>query len=485
MTSGRRLRRWLLAASAALTLGALGAGPGCQTESALPGGPCSARQVVQCVLGHPTQYQRYRTLTGAEQSGGCSKVEGATCVPDGPPVECLGGVCLQDSEPSPDPARCGAPLVDGGRADGPRDAAVRDSDGPRDGARERRDASAHDQPGDWPPPAPPPTVAAPLRLDLAGGRGPRAFFVDGALLVFYGDTGGAKDLLLRRRPDAGSFGAPIKVFSQALARDLVPLPSGELLLAGATATAVAVLRGDAAGAVWTFEKGYTSADSFLCSGWVESRFFRPLTADRKLAVGFQHDTHVFGCTQQSDLATWSVGGGWATPTSPGLQDFPGGAYVVGQRLVFGSGFGVFTSDDGGKTFVKQPDLGGGTIGLLRTDRLAASGAGLVGVQAISWASQHRLRLLATADGVTWTVRDLHQAAYVFDPRIAADGADLVACWRELTGWFFKYSHDGGASWSAPVSLGVAAVVEVAVHGPHAAIVREVATSQVELVEATW
>ncbi|MBI5487818.1 MAG: exo-alpha-sialidase [Deltaproteobacteria bacterium] len=222
------------------------------------------------------------------------------------------------------------------------------------------------------------------------------------------------------------------------------------------------------GAVWSVEEVFAGgSDSGVCTYNVPSVFVRPAEASRRLVLGFDNDSHIFGCSAQ---ARWTFldGGVWAEPGRI-ADGAPAGAFVTPAGIVVATTGGVVLSTDGGATFAPIP--GGDTTSTrVVGERLAMTADGtLFLVQSYGYALRQVVALVISRDGgATWPERivladEAEADAYFFGPTVAAARTDVIVAWRrgdprDILGSYHRCSAwatespDDGASWSIPASF---------------------------------
>lgn len=233
-----------------------------------------------------------------------------------------------------------------------------------------------------------------------------------------------------------------------------------------------LVRSDDDGATWHHEQTFAAGNgSATCSYQVPLYFFRPLQSDFKMALGYDVDSHIFGCGHQVYYSRL-VGSEWQEPIEVG-KGAPAGAVVDDSGLVVGATAGVYTSPSEAGPFEQVPG-GDTTAEQLRGDRLIEEPSGrLLLVQSYDYASAHKVALLFGSDaGTTWTrkliVNQVDPDTYIIEPTVAAVGDLVLVAWmagdrNDVRNGEMRYyatvthSPDGGQSWSEPARFDQAPV----------------------------
>lgn len=377
------------------------------------------------------------------------------------------------------------------------------------------DDTSEDAP-DWEPSGEDgPDWSGPVRIDAVHGSTPAILIRDASLAhVFFhdldepgGDTGA-----LVRRDHTGALGdlpAPTPLGVDGYWPHAVEIDSRVHLLSTTRATTHHLVGDELTGGFETLDT-VASTDSAGCDGRQgPSRVARVADGDLRLGLGFVQHNAVLGCVNEARFArfeddAWTepahITSGWPS----GIFDWPG------DRLVLTTSRAVFTSTDGGETFVEHVDADT-TQGIVSgADSVQLDDGTILLARSYSWAMDTYLSLAAgDPDTGQWTspwVRLASTPLTIEEVRIARWGDTLVVAWlesrtdeiidayRRLQA-FSRISHDNGATWSEETQLSVSDPGEqlrelalAAGQGRTLAayvLIRADGAREVQLVEARW
>ena len=309
---------------------------------------------------------------------------------------------------------------------------------------------------------------------------PGLFVHEGRLFAFHNalvpPPEGNRRLMLRTADLATlTIGAAVPLPVDAYSTDLSGSGDDLQLLAAGRLFSSYLLRSPDAGATWTVEHVFTSGtNSGSCRYKVPCAFVRPPGEHRRVLIGFDYDTRLFGCTAQTHAAFLDAGT-WTEPVRI-ADGAPAGAFATSAGIVAASSGQVVLSTDDGATFAVVPG-GETTAGRLAGESLAQTSDGTLWLaQTYGYALRQVVMLLVSRDGgATWPERlvladEPETDAYFFGPTVTATGLQLVVAWRRgaaddilggtrrCSAWVTQ-SSDAGETWSIPFPIADAALDE--------------------------
>lgn len=283
-----------------------------------------------------------------------------------------------------------------------------------------------------------------VRFDEPAPWQPQLFATDGKLYVI--DTDPMADvppLRVRVAATGLSFGAPTTLLYGARRADLMQEGDKFRLLAARQFYAVAFESTD--GVDW-IEGQHVAPDepTYNCEGFPPLAFFRGRTPARLLAMGNDYNSGVFGCSDRVFLSRRGSGS-WDTPTQIGQGDVMFALDGERRQIVLTT-LGALVSEDDGKNFARQPEVGGSGA--------AWTGARLVVADVHDGSSAGGVVVVFSDDEAkSWQAPVVLLAEpVVAAPLIAADGATLAVAVALSDALVLTRSTDAGATWSKPRRL---------------------------------
>lgn len=300
-----------------------------------------------------------------------------------------------------------------------------------------------------------------VRFDEPAPRDVALFAADGQLHVIDVDPVlEVPPLRIRSAAKGLDFAAPVTLLYGARRADLIAEGDKLAMLAARQFYAVALSSDD--GGTW-MEGQHVGPDepTYNCEGFPPLAFFRGRSPARFLAMGNDFNDGLFGCHSRVFLSRRD-GETWATPTQIGE-----GTVVFGfdgeRRLFLLTSTGALVSDDGGKTFVKPPEVNGNGAAWTGQQLVLARGHDGAGGVALVFSDD---------EGASWQtpVLLLDEPTYGA-PLIAADGPTLGVTVALPDAIVLTRSGDHGDTWSNLRRVARApgeALVGVAVEGSRVA-----------------
>lgn len=313
-----------------------------------------------------------------------------------------------------------------------------------------------------------PVFAPPARLDSNSGAMPSVHFApDRTLLAHYndaeGDAGGVRRLFQRVVAPGGVVASAAAPIATEEYRTAIRFEDAQWEMAASTKSGYDFLLSADHGATWKSHQTVSSTDgncAYLQRGHVR---FATGPDGPLVAIEYFHDSHIFGCSNQSWLGHAGSVWLWA-PTRAG-NGTPADLFADATSLVIITDAGSLASADHGATFVENG--GGGTTDarLGGTGAVHDSAGNEFVVRTYDWASQYRLDLLTgRAAGTNPTRTTLAVNDHIIEGALVALDGDrvVVAFLAASTGAiieshykvdaFVMTSPDRGVTWTAPVKV---------------------------------